>query len=142
MPKRKKKSWLAESQSSGVLGDIDHLDALGLSGDKDDRLMAQGLAWKMHTEERDNRIQKWLHAMSKTAQERGDAPIEPKHPSLAKGNDVVAEKRQATRGRLHNSTRGGTRAQDPGVQGPTPEGGTAFWEGGVSSVSSTPSRCT
>ena len=65
----------------------------------------------------------------------GDAPINPKHASLAKGSDVVAEKRKATRDRLNASTEGGTGAQDPGLQGPGLEGSTPFWEGGVSSIS-------
>ena len=101
------KSWMAPSQrerknkhgateAAGVYGNSDHLDAKGLW---DDPLMAQGLAWKMHTEARDEKTSDWLQAIHKTAEQKGLAPTTPKHPSMAKGNDVVGQKRQQTRDR-------------------------------------------
>ena len=102
---------MAPSQrETGV--NTDHLDAEGLWGDK---LMAQGRAWKLQTEARDKKTKKWLHALSKTAEQKGMGPIAPKHASLAQGNEVVAEKRQATRSRLHTAAHGGVA---------NPEGGT------------------
>ena len=116
MPKHTK-SWMAPSQrerknkhgateAAGVYGNSDHLDAKGLWADP---LMAQGLAWKMHTEARDEKTSDWLQAIHKTAKKKGLTPTTPKHPSLADGHDVVGQKRQQTRSRLKQSANEGVQ---------------------------------